>query len=77
MSDKTQSMIDRSKTLQEIIAESMEVDDALSDKYGDEAPALAMHAAIGSMADQLEKQGLLDKKEWLLESISRRREMLA
>lgn len=73
MSNEEQTNQDQ---LRNLIEESTAVDQALSEAFGDEAPALTMHAAIGAMADQLEKRGLLDKTEWLRESISRRRDIL-
>lgn len=76
MSNKTQDLINHSKTMPELIKEANEVDSSLVETYGDDAPVLIMQCALGALADQLEKAGLLDKKEWLLESISRRRELL-
>lgn len=78
MNNKTQDSSDNGKSYAGIQAEAEELDSALLDKFGDPTVVgfLTLQASLGAMADQLESIGLLDKKEWLLESISRRREML-
>lgn len=64
------------KTIPELIDESKDVDGLLLDKFENDAAGLILHCALGALADQLEKAGMLDKREWLIESISRRRELL-
>jgi hypothetical protein len=76
MSDKTQELIEHSKSLQALMEEVAEIDSKLLEKYGDVGLYMSLAASIGALTDQLDKAGIINKKEMLLESISRRREML-